>query len=425
MIEARRGPIRKSTFRLPAYAISWAAILLAASNIALSQEKQSNPARPPSTNVQFVAGHQVVNIPFEFVDNQIILKVRVNDSAPLKFMFDTGASGSLLSAGKAAELHLSKVDSARATGVGGSKEGYLAAVSLSVPDVKVLNQRIFVLPLEGLPCEMRDIVGIMGYDFIKEFVVEINYEARTISLFDPLSYRYTGHGDVIPVTLKGTPRVRARLGLPGATILEGLFEIDTGSDGALSINSPFVTKHALAQSLKDQFAGSNSGLGGESKAIDARIGSFSLGRYMVASPIVSLSQSTEGALSVEDNDGPIGNEILHRFRVVLDYSRRSMMLEPNSHLSDPFENDMSGIALDSEGKDCHVFKVVGVEEKSPAAEAGIVVGDEIIAVDGKPANQFISTQIEKLLMQDGAERSLTLRRDGKARVVKIKLRRRI
>jgi S1-C subfamily serine protease len=53
------------------------------------------------------------------------------------------------------------------------------------------------------------------------------------------------------------------------------------------------------------------------------------------------------------------------------------------------------------------------------------VGDEIIAVDGKPANQFTSTQIEKLFMQDGAERSLTLQRDGKALVAKIKLRRRI
>jgi hypothetical protein len=419
MIEAHRRAIRKSTFRLQAFAIQSAAILLAASSIALSQEK------PKPGNVQFAAGHSVLNIPFEFVDNQIILNVRANDSAPLKFMFDTGAGGSLLSAGKAAELHLSKVDSGRATGVGGSKEGYLAAASLSVPGVKVLNQRIFVMPLEGLPCEMRDVVGIIGYDFIKEFVVEINYEMRTISLFEPLSYRYTGQGDVIPITLKGTPRVRARVGLPGATSLEGLFEIDTGSDGALAINSPFVTKHALAQSLKNQLAGNNTGLGGESKTIDARIGSFSLGRYTLASPIVSLSQSTEGSLSVEDNDGPIGNQILHRFTVVLDYSRRSMMLEPNSHLSDPFENDMSGIAIDSEGKDCHVFKIAGVEEKSPAAEAGILVDDEIIAVDGKPANQFTSTEIEKSLMQDGAERSLTLRRDGKARVVKIKLRRRI
>ena|SRR5438552_8477610 len=156
--------------------------------VTFCQQKPLGPAGQASTNVQFSAGHQALNIPFEFVDNQIILNVRVNDSAPLKFMFDTGAGGSLLSAGKAAELHLIKVGSARANGIGGSKEGYQAAASLGVPGVKVLNQRIFVVPLEGLPCEMRDVVGIIVYYFIKEFVVEINYETQTISLVDPSSY---------------------------------------------------------------------------------------------------------------------------------------------------------------------------------------------------------------------------------------------
>jgi len=50
-----------------------------------------------------------------------------------------------------------------------------------------------------------------------------------------------------------------------------------------------------------------------------------------------------------DNDGPIGNEILRRFKVTIDYSRQRMMLEPNAHFSDPFENDMSGIAFESSG----------------------------------------------------------------------------
>jgi S1-C subfamily serine protease len=116
---------------------------------------------------------------------------------------------------------------------------------------------------------------------------------------------------------------------------------------------------------------------------------------------------------------------LSRFKVTVDYSRQRMMLEPNSRLTNPFESDMSGITIDAEGKNCRIFKVEGVTEKSPAAQAGIVPGDEIVAIDGKPANQFTSGRIEKLLMQDGAKRSLTLRRDGKVRVVTIKLQRRI
>ena len=69
------------------------------------------------------------------------------------------------------------------------------------------------------------------------------------------------------------------------------------------------------------------------------------------------------------------------------------------------------------------FKVVGAAKNSPAVGAGIAIGDEIMAIDDKPANQYTSGQIEKMLMQDGTEFSLTLRRAGKEHVVRIKLRR--
>jgi hypothetical protein len=415
-----KAPRRKSTLRLPAVAIQFAAILLAASSIALSQEK------PKPANVQFAAGHSALNIPFDFEFNEIVLTVRVNDSAPMKFMFDTGAGGSLVSTRVTAGLNLKKAGAVDATGVGGSIKGFLASgISLSLPGVRVANQKVAVVPLDFPFCEGRDIAGIIGYDFIKEFVVEIDYEARTISLFEPSSYQYSGRGDVIPLTITNTPRVHARIALPGKPPIEGLFEIDTGSDGVLSINSPFVSRHKLLGALSAQDSNKEKELGGESERVDARLGSLQLGRFLIATPIVGFSLDTKGSLAVEDNDGPLGNEVLRRFKVTIDYSRQRMMLEPNAHLSDAFENDMSGIEIDSEGEDCRVYKVSGIGEKSPAAEAGIIVGDEITAIDGKPAKQFTSTQIEKLLMQDGAERSLTLRRDVKVRVVKIKLRRRI
>ncbi|HVS21394.1 MAG TPA: aspartyl protease family protein [Pyrinomonadaceae bacterium] len=419
MIKAHAGSIRKaSTVRLRAFAI---AILLVASNIALPGK---NSAGEPPTNVQFVTGHSALNIPFEFEYNEIVLQVRVNNSAPLKFMFDTGAGASILNARQAAWLNLKQVDSVKATGVGGNVQGSLATgVSLSVPGVKVLNQRLVLLPLDFPFCEASDIDGIIGYDFIKEFVVEINYDARTLSLLDPLSYRYTGRGDMLPLTIKGTPRVHALIALPGKPPIEGLFEIDTGSDGALTINSPFVNRHQLLSALSTQVSNSERGLGGESKRFDARLGNMQLGRFKINAPIVGFSTAAKGSMAAEDNDGPIGNEIMRRFKVVIDYSRQRMMLEPNAHLSDPFETDMSGIDFDSEGKDCRVFKVTDVAEKSPAAEAGILSGDEIVAINDKPANQFTSTEIEKLLMQDGAEHSLTLRRANNILVVKIKLRR--
>lgn len=427
LFEAPNHLFRKALGRrLPTFAIASAAVLLAFSNFALAQQRHRSRVRKPATNVQFAAGHSALNIPFELIANIVVVKVRVNNSKSMKFMFDTGASGSLLSTRSAAALNLKSAGDAKVTGVGGSAEGSFATgVSLSVPGVKVLNQRLFLMPLDFPFCEAKDIEGILGYDFMKEFVVEINYATLTISLFDAASYQDKGHGEVFPLIIKGTPRIRGRIALPGKPEVEALFEIDTGSDGVLTLNSPFVKRHNLLSELTAQVANSDIGMGGESERIDARLGHLQLGRFKFDKPIVGFSTAGEGegSMAVEDNDGPLGNEIMRRFKVTIDDSRKRMRLEPNAHLSDPFESDMSGIVIDADGTNCRVFKIAGVAENSPAAKAGILAGDEIVAIDGKPANQFTSAGIEKLLLLDGATRSLTLRRDGKERVVIIKLRR--
>jgi len=39
-----------------------------------------------------------------------------------------------------------------------------------------------------------------------------------------------------------------------------------------------------------------------------------------------------------------------RFRLILDYPRQRIILEPNEHLAEPVEEDMSGFELVAEGK---------------------------------------------------------------------------
>ena len=82
---------------------------------------------------------------------------------------------------------------------------------------------------------------------------------------------------------------------------------------------------------------------------------------------------------------------------------------------------MSGIDFDTE--ECRPFKVIKVLENSPAAEAGIKAGDEIVALDGRPFKEIPSFEMEKLLSKNGADYSLTLSRAGQEMVVRIKLRR--
>jgi len=396
---------------------------LVATNVALAQ-RQLSPAQKQTKKVRFENGRRAAAIPFDFDDEAIVIQVRVNNSQPLKFFFDTGAGMSVVSAAQAAKLRLRATGKLNVTGTGGTVGGTLArGVSLGVQGVMVLNQSVAVLSLDDFPCEARDIAGIIGYDFIKEFVVEIDYEAKVLRLVDRDNFHYEGNGVLVPLTIIRTPRVRAGIKPPGRAVIEGSFEIDTGHEGTMVINSPFVNRHKLVESLGHGIPTTGRGIGGISRRTSARLENLQLGSYIVPATVAGLSLATAGALSAADNDGVIGNEVLQRFKMTLDYSGKRMWLEPNTHLTDAFPSDTSGLEIESGGDNCRVFRVTTVADKSPAAEAGIQAGDELVAIDNVPAPQFSLSQIYKLFTIEDAEHSLKIKRANQNLTIRIKLRR--
>jgi C-terminal processing protease CtpA/Prc len=113
-------------------------------------------------------------------------------------------------------------------------------------------------------------------------------------------------------------------------------------------------------------------------------------------------------------------EILRRFKVIVDYSRRRMILEPTAHFAEPYEIDMSGIELVADGDD---LLIDDVDENSSAAEAGVQGGDILLAINGRPAVEFSLDQIHTMFMQDGKEYLLSLKRNAKVLQIRLKLKR--
>jgi hypothetical protein len=103
----------------------------------------------------------------------------------------------------------------------------------------------------------------------------------------------------------------------GRSIVSRL-ELDTGGDSAFIINSPFVKRHELMRSLSRSVAGSQVGAGGEQKLVVGRVKNVQLGPFTIDSPILSLSQDTQGFGASEESDGILGGEVLRRFKVILD-----------------------------------------------------------------------------------------------------------
>ncbi|HLL77616.1 MAG TPA: retropepsin-like aspartic protease [Pyrinomonadaceae bacterium] len=285
-----------------------------------------------------------MKIPLEIDNNIILMRVGVNDSQPLRFIFDTGASHTVISSRRAAELGLKTRGGARGSGTGGAIEtSLIEGVSLSVQGARVSDQLIASMPFPVIPGFEFD--GTIGYDFINQFVVEIDYQNKLMNLYDPRAYAYDGRGEVIRLLLAGrrTPLVRTQIILEGRAPLEARLEVDTGADGTFLVNSPFVRKHGLLAAMRETREGGASGAGGEQRLRVGRVKAVRLGRLVINNPPLSLSLDAEGAGASVENDGLVGGEVFRRFKVILDYSRGSMILEPNSDFDDPFEADPGGL----------------------------------------------------------------------------------
>jgi hypothetical protein len=299
-----------------------------------SKPSSATRQRRVAAQARFTSGNSALNIPLEIDNNIILMQVSVNNSKPLRFIFDTGASHTILHSRRGSELGLKPEEQVSGTATGGAIEGSLTSgVSLKVAGAEVSNQQIGMVDFPVPPGFEFD--GVIGYDFINSFVVEIDYLKKTMSLYDPETYRYRGTGEIIPMLVHGRriPFVQTTIIFEKGPPVEASLEVDTGADRTIIFSSPFVTKQKLVARLAETTEGGGRGAGGEQKILVGKIKAAQLGKFLFSNPPVGLVLNEDG----KEGDGVIGGEIFRRFKLILDYSRQRMILEPNKSLNEPFQ----------------------------------------------------------------------------------------
>lgn len=385
---------------------------------------------PAQSDSQSIASKPLFsNIKFEITRNLIFVQTRSNDSEPLWFILDSGASTSVINEKLARSLGFKFGKKNKINAIGGKIEYSLVKnIDLNVSGATLSKQTLAAIDLSVLePKFGRSINGILGSEFFKRFVVKIDYANQSLDLYEPADFRYDGNGEVIEFELESnTPFIRVRLSPKDSEFVEGKFLVDTGAISTLYINKQFAETHGLQQSLEktipDLFT---TQLGGE---VDGRIGRMrktAVANFLFENMIAHFPEekSGNGSLTSSTNDGIIGGGIFRRFTVILDYSRRHLILEPNKNFSEPFKYDQSGLELIADGADFKTIKVKKILENSPASEAGLRDGDMIVSIGGKAANEMSLDQIAKMLSQSEQEYGLTILRDSKIIKTDIKLRR--
>jgi len=319
------------------YGLMFQALTIALFIASFSRPAYGNPpfALIDSTpNFRFANGQRALKIPFDIDDNgHVFLRVRVNGSEPLWFGFDTGAEGTLISEQKAKALGLKLRGNMKATGSGEGEVDFSVAkgVSFSLPGVKLFYKEVGVLPLEfDSAVPGQTISGLLGYDFIKRFVVEVNFAERVINLYNPRSYRYRGKGQSIPIRMMdNNPYIAATVVLPGLSPVKGMFLLDSGAGQDVAFNRPYVEAHDLLKTAQQTTEAQTAGIGGNSKVRIGRATKIEIGRLSIDNPTVLFSLAEKGDDASPIGAGFIGGRLLQKFQVVIyDQTRKRVILEP-------------------------------------------------------------------------------------------------
>ena len=393
--------------------------LLALAALARPQGSPTSPIAP--------APRPDVVIPFEQANRAIFIQVIVS-GRPLWFVLDTGDKYAVIDLDVAHALGLD-LGSPIPVGGAGSAVAMGSLVKNSPFEVSGLagfSQPLFIaMPLHDLAkAEGHAFSGVLGGDFISQFVVEIDYVQHTLTLHDKAAYQYAGAGRALDITFNadGHPQAHAEVVDAAGHPSDGTFTLDIGSTDALILNAPFVEQgHLLQPGQTTVPLQGGQGIGGGLAGAVGRLSALKLAGFVVRKPVTVFTQSKAGAFASAEMQGNIGGAVLDRFKVTLDYGRSRVFLEPNARFLEPMDYDMSGIALSASGPEFKTFHIDAVLPNSPGAAAGLEAGDELTQVDGSPAARYSLSDLRSVFRRPSTL-SLTIERDGAPRSVVLRLR---
>jgi hypothetical protein len=365
-----------------------------------------------------------IDIRFEYINGFIVVPVVFDGIFRLQFIFDTGAEHTILAQREITDIL--QVDYKRRFTLLGADMttelyAYLAPnISLQVGQLRVNQRPVLVLEEDYLRFSDyvgTDIQGILGADFFRRYIVQINYRRRVISLHAPSGYTPPKDFAKLPISIeRSKPYIEASTVFKTGEEKNLKFLLDSGASLPLLID--VGSKPALT--MPEQVVPSNlgQGLGGFLVGYKGRVKELKLPPFEFREVVTSFQDRSE--LPIRDTsllnqrNGIIGNEVLSRFTVIIDYIREELYLSPNRTYEDKFEYDRSGLLLVASGPALNEFYIYTVLDDSPAGEVGLKPGDQILRINWVPASMLSLESINKRLRKrEGKRLRIVVKRDGK------------
>lgn len=405
-----------------------AILLLTAAGISAQSNPSSAPpasaptsaetpaAQQSDSQIRFAYGGDVAQVPAQFVSNLVFLPVTINQGPPSLFLLDSTALVSSIDPKRAESIGL-EVDASSNVIRGAVME--LPGVQWKMPELKVAAR-------DGLPpITGRTYQGTLGLDFLSHVVVEIDFWRRTVQIYDPQSF--TAPASKRPVEAvrwtNGLPYVSLKYSVRGEKSTAAPFLVDSAQQAGIVFRDSYVSQRRKDFEHLKTIPGIYAEEAAATPAAFARLNLFGLEKFELPNLIAAFPHGQIENESDSAAAGLVGTGYLQRFVLVFDLPHQQILFEPNIHFIDRDEVGMSGLAILAQGSNHKGFQVVFVDPGSPAAQAGVHVGDVIEGINDEAAADLSLDQVKDLFRQLDAKYKVLLGRDGKTVTVNFQTRR--
>lgn len=353
---------------------------------------------------------KLTSFPFRMLTGGVILFQAQFDSYKdtLQFILDTGSGGISLDSMTVVRFNLVPTPSDRTVlGIGGVKKvGFLYNRKFTVPGLTIDSLNFHVNDYDILTSVYGEkIDGIVGYSFLSKYIVSINYDSLRIDVYSNGLFRYPKGGSLLEPSLRTLPVQNARIKDNMVSYSRFLFDIGAGL--CILLSREFVEDSSFLHRKRVLYVKEAEGLGGSVDMHLTVIREVKVGPYKFHSVPAFIFDDVNNLTSYPFLAGIIGNDLMRRFNIILNYNRREFYIMPNSHYNDVFDYSYTGIELYYEDNSV----VLGdVAKGSPAEEAGLKEGDRVIAINNNFSQNL--QQFKQELQHTGQKVKMVISRNG-------------
>ena len=352
----------------------------------------------------------ITKFPFRQLSGGVVVVQAKFDtiSQDLNFLLDTGSGAISLDSSTTVEFNIPHIPSGRTiNGIAGVRDvDYSTNQSLVFPGLKVdsldfyINDYDILSSVYGLKID-----GIIGYSFFSRYIVRVDFDSLVVEVYSPGAIKYPRNGYLLHPLFTALP-IQSLL-IKDARTVNGNFYIDTGAGLCFLMSKQFEEDSAVLKKRRKPVSIQVQGLGGKKQMLLTIMKEVKIGPYRFRKVPVNVLDDEYNATSYPFIGGLIGNDILRRFNMIINYPKREIHLLPNGHYRDEFDYSYTGM---------NMFYVDGkiiadeVIKGSPAYEGGLKKGDVIIAVNNNFSNDIGA--YKNLMQVVGEKITLIVSRDN-------------